>query len=181
MRWLGECDGRASGGRACGTLSKPHRNYLGLGQLVVGAMSPALTKGVCYRPAFCGLFLQEVLMDYAVVMQWLFGTEVFTNAINWPVNVDGLVAAKKAIDEVVGSKASAIAVVEAYKKFAGAIGPTAMNALLESDDAFPEVNHSGRPTPPANGKVVLYVDPAGKCVLATCTKEWGMTPVLSVQ
>lgn len=120
-------------------------------------------------------------MDEAVVMQWLFGTEVFTNALNWPVHVDGLVAAKKAMDEVIGSKASAIDVVEAYKNFAGAIGPTVMNALLESDDAFPEVNHSGRPTPPANGKAVVYVDPAGKCVLAACTKEWGMTPVLSVE
>jgi hypothetical protein len=120
-------------------------------------------------------------MDEAVVMQWLFGTEVFTNALNWPVHVDGLVAAKKAIAEVIGSKASAIDVVEPYEKFAGAIGPTVMTMLLESDDAFPEVNHSGLPTRPSPGKVTLYVDPTGKRVLVEVFKEWGKSPRFTVE
>ena len=115
------------------------------------------------------------------VFQWLFDTEVFTKALNWPVHVDGLTVAKRELDAAVQAKATADDVMAAYKKFAGAIGPTVMNMLLESDDAFPEVNHSGKPTPPAPGKVTLYVDPAGKRVLATCTKEWGMPPVLSLE
>lgn len=114
-------------------------------------------------------------------IQWLFDTEVFTKALNWPVHVDGLVTAKSALDACVQAKAPADDVLEAYKKFAGAIGPTVMNMLLESDDAFPEVNHSDKPTPPSPGKVTLYVDPAGKRVLATCTKEWGMPPLFSVE
>ena len=118
-------------------------------------------------------------MTDSEVIQWLFDTEVFTKSLNWPVHVDGLITAKLDLTNAIRSKASADAVMEAYKKFAGAIGPTVMNALLESDDAFPEVNHSGKPTPPAPGKVVLYVDQTGKCVLATCTKEWGMPPVFS--
>jgi hypothetical protein len=115
------------------------------------------------------------------VMQWLFDTEVFTKSLNWPVHVDGLTAAKRGLDAAASGKAPASDVLDAYKKFAGAIGPTVMNALLESDGAFPEVNHSGKPTPPANGRVTLYVDPAGKRVLAACTKEWGMAPVFSVE
>ena len=115
------------------------------------------------------------------VMQWLFDTEVFTKAINWPVHVDGLVAAKTSLDASIQAKAPAEDVLDAYKKFAGAIGPTVMNMLLESDDAFPEVNQSDKPTPPSPGKVTLYVDPAGKRVLAACTKEWGMPPVFSVE
>lgn len=115
------------------------------------------------------------------VFQWLFDTEVFTKALNWPVHVEGLVAAKREVDAAVQAKASADDVLAAYKKFAGAIGPTVMTMLVESDDAFPEVNHSGKPTPPAGGKVTLYVDPAGKRVLAACTKEWGMPPTFSVE
>lgn len=115
------------------------------------------------------------------VIQWLFDTEVFTKSLNWPVHVDGLVAAKSALLACISSKATADDVMAAYKQFAGAIGPTVMNALLESDDAFPEVNHSGKPTPPSPGKVTLYVDPAGKRVLAACTKEWGMSPTFSVE
>lgn len=120
-------------------------------------------------------------MTDSEVFQWLFDTEVFTKALNWPVHVDGLVPAKNALDSCLHSKAPAADVMEAYKKFSGAIGPTVMNALLESDDAFPEVNHSGKPTPPSPGKVTLYVDPAGKRVLAACTKEWGMSPTFSVE
>jgi hypothetical protein len=114
-------------------------------------------------------------------MQWLFDTEVFTKALNWPVHVDGLVFAKRQLDEAMHAKATASDVEQAYRKFAGAIGPTVMTALLESDDAFPEVNHSDRPTPPSPGKVTLYVDPAGKRVLAETTKEYGVSPKFSVE
>lgn len=120
-------------------------------------------------------------MTDSEVFQWLFDTEVFTKALNWPVHVDGLVPAKNELDACVRAKASADEVLAAYKKFAGAIGPTVMNMLLESDDAFPEVNHSGKPTPPSPGKVTLYVDASGKRVLAECTKEWGMPPKFSVE
>ena len=115
------------------------------------------------------------------VMQWLFDTEVFTKSLNWPVHVDGLVPAKRELDACLQAKSPADDVLAAYKKFAGAIGPTVMTALLESDDAFPEVNHSGEPTPPSPGKLTLYVDPAGKRVLVVCTKEWGVAPVFSVE
>jgi len=120
-------------------------------------------------------------MDDAAVIQWLFDTEVFTKALNWPVHVDGLLSAKRGLDASIASKRPADDVLAAYREFAGAIGPTVMTALLESDDAFPEVNHSGKPTPPADGKVVLYVDPAGNRVLAACTKEWGVAPAFCVE
>jgi hypothetical protein len=113
-------------------------------------------------------------------LQWLFDTEVFTKALNWPVHIDGLVLAKRMVDEAVHAKATAEDVLAAYEKFGGAIGPTVMTMLLESDDAFPEANHSGKPTPPSPGKVTLYVDRSGKCVLAECFKEWGRRPVFSV-
>ena len=109
-------------------------------------------------------------------VQWLFDTEVFTKALNWPVHIDGLVLAKQQIDTAVTGKATAEDVLAAYEKFGGAIGPTVMTMLLESDDAFPEANHSGKPTPPSPGKVTLYVDRSGKRVLAECFKEWGKSP-----
>ena len=109
-------------------------------------------------------------------VQWLFDTEVFTKALNWPVHIDGLVLAKQQIDTAVTGKATAEDVLAAYEKFGGAIGPTVMTMLLESDDAFPEANHSGKPTPPSPGKVTLYVDPTGRRVLAECFKEWGKPP-----
>lgn len=114
------------------------------------------------------------------VVQWLFDTEVFTKALNWPVNADGMVFAKRQLDEAVSSKAAADDVLAAYKKFAGAIGPTVMTSLLQSDDAFPEVNHSGQLTPPSPGRVTLYVDPTGRRVLAEVFSEWGKAPVFSV-
>ena len=109
-------------------------------------------------------------------VQWLFDTEVFTKALNWPVHIDGLVLAKQQIDTAVTGKATAEDVLAAYEKFGGVIGPTVMTMLLESDDAFPEANHSGKPTPPSPGKVTLYVDRSGKRVLAECFKEWGKSP-----
>ena len=120
-------------------------------------------------------------MTDSEVFQWLFDTEVFTTSLNWPVHVDGLVSAKRELDACVRAKASADDVAAAYRKFAGAIGPSVMTALLKSDDAFPEVNHSGKPTPPAGGKVTLYVDPAGKQVLAEVSNEWGKAPVFAVE
>lgn len=114
------------------------------------------------------------------VVQWVFDTEVFTKALNWPVNVTGLIDAKCRLDVALrGSPATEV--LAAYQKFAGAVGPSVMNAFLESDDAFPEVNHSGKPTPPSPGKVTLYVDSQGKRLLAEVTKEWGMPAKFSVE
>jgi hypothetical protein len=113
-------------------------------------------------------------------IQWLFDTDVFAKALNWPVHVDGLVAAKDLLDESIMGKRPADDVAEAYKKLAGALGPTVMNALIQGDDAFPEVNHSGKATPPSAGKVTLYVDQSGKRVLAECSTEWGKAPLFSV-
>lgn len=114
------------------------------------------------------------------VLQWFFDLEKISEGFNWPVSVAGLIEAKRGMDRAVEGKAPAIDVLTEYQKLAGAIGPTVMNMLLESDDAFPEVNHSGGLTPPSPGKVTLYVDPRGQRVLAECTKEWGMAPNFSV-
>jgi hypothetical protein len=121
------------------------------------------------------------MMTDVDVMQWLFDLERFTTGMNWPVNVAGLIDAKRSLDNLTSEGAPAIDVVMAFKAFAGAIGPTVMNGLLESDDAFPEVNHSGVPTPPSPGKITLYVDPTGKRVLAEVTREWGAAPAFSMQ
>ena len=115
------------------------------------------------------------------VIQWFFDLEKVSQGFNWPVNAAGLAAAKRKLDAAVRAKSSAEDVLAAYKQFAGTIGPSGMNLLLQSDDAFPEVNHSGKPTPPAPGAVVLYVDPEGKCVVATPTNVWGAAPELSVR
>jgi len=115
------------------------------------------------------------------VIQWFFDLEKVSQGFNWPVNAVGLAHAKRCLDSLVASKAHAADVLAAYKEFAGTIGPSGMNLLLQSDDAFPEVNHSGKPTPPAPGAVVLYVAPDGKCVVATPTNVWGAAPELSVR
>lgn len=120
-------------------------------------------------------------MTDADILQWFFDLEKISEGFNWPVSVVGLIEAKRGLDRLLGSKAPAADILTAYQKVAGAIGPTVMNTLLASDDAFPEVNHSDRPTPPSPGKVTLYVDPSGKRVLAECTKEWGMAPSFSVE
>lgn len=114
------------------------------------------------------------------VVQWFFDLEPVAKGFNWPIHVDGLVHSKTQLDALIASKATADSVLAAYQKFAGAVGPSVMNALLESDDAFPEVNHSGKPTPPADGQVTLYVDATGKRVLAKTTKEWGQPATFSV-
>jgi hypothetical protein len=110
------------------------------------------------------------------VIQWLFDLSAVTQGFNFPVSVDRMIAAKRGIDAAVAGRAPAADVMAEYQKFAGAIGPTVMNALLESDDAFYEDNHSDSlPVTPA-GKVGLYVDPAGMRVMAEPTKVWGMAP-----
>lgn len=114
-------------------------------------------------------------------VQWFFDLEKISAGFNWPVSVDRMADAKRSIDGCMSRKDSAVNVLAAYEAMAAAIGPTAMTLLLGSDDAFPEVNHSGKPTPPSPGKVTLYVDPTGKRVLAECTTEWGMPPKFSVE
>lgn len=119
-------------------------------------------------------------MDDIEVIQWLFDTETVTSGFNWPVNVVGLIDAKRGLDAALkGSPAEKVEA--AYKAFAGAIGPSVMNALLESDDAFPEVNHSGKPTPPSPGKITLYVDPVGKRVLGEINLTWGHPATFSIE
>lgn len=113
-------------------------------------------------------------------IQWFFDLEKVSAAFNWPVSVEGLVNAKRQLDRLLANKGPAEDVMEAYKALSGAIGPTVMTALLQSDDAFPEVNHSDSPTPPSPGQVTLYVATNGKRVLAQCSNEWGATPKFSV-
>jgi hypothetical protein len=115
------------------------------------------------------------------VVQWFFYLEAVTKGLNWPVHVDSLAKSKRRLDEKISAKAAATDVLACYKQLAGAIGPTVMTALLESDDAFPEVNHSDKPTPPADGRVTLYVDTSGQRVLATVNKVWGMESPLTVE
>ena len=109
------------------------------------------------------------------VVQWFFDLQPVTKGLNWPIHVDGLVTAKQRLDTLLAdSDSSAADVLAAYQKIDGALGPSVMTALLEDDEAFPEVNRSGQPTPPAGGKVTLFVDHAGKRVMAETTKVWGM-------
>lgn len=117
----------------------------------------------------------------ADVMQWLFDLEKITQAFNWPVGVQRLINAKRDMCKLIAAKAPASDVAEVYRAFSGALGPTAMTLLLESDDAFDEVNHSGKPTPPSPGKVTLYVDQQGKRVLAEFFKEFGKQPTFTVE
>jgi hypothetical protein len=119
-------------------------------------------------------------MDDLVVMQWFFDLDRVTSCFNWPVNATTMADAKRAIDHGVATKAPADEVLAAYRKFAAAVGPTVMASLLQSDDAFNEVNHSGKPTPPASGKVTLYVDPAGRRVLADVPMTHGTFPTFDV-
>jgi hypothetical protein len=115
------------------------------------------------------------------VMQWFFDLDRVTTCFNWPVNAATMADAKRAIDLSVAKKAPAAEVLAAYQKFAAAVGPTVMTSLLQSDDAFTEVNHSGKPTPPAGGTVTLYVDPAGKRVLAELVLTHGIPSKLTVE
>jgi hypothetical protein len=112
------------------------------------------------------------------VIQWFFDLEKVSAGFNWSVNAGKLASSKRSLDTLVAAKSPASEVLSAYKEFAGAIGPTGMNLLLQSDDAFPEVNHSEKPTRPTPGMVVLYVDPDGRHVLAKPTNVWGAAPEL---
>lgn len=120
-------------------------------------------------------------MDPIEIVQWFFDLDPVAKGFNWPIHVNGMATSKHELDDLIRTKSSAESVLDAYQKFAGAVGPTVMNALLESDDAFPEVNHSGKPTPPSGGKVTLYVDVGGRRVLAEPTKEWGAAPGFSLE
>ena len=115
------------------------------------------------------------------VVQWFFDLERVSACFNWPINVASLTVNKRGLDSAIASKAPASDVMEAYKKFAGSVGPTAMSSLLQSDDAFPEVNHSDKPSPPSPGKVTLYADPSGRRVLAEVVLTHGMPPKFSVE
>lgn len=120
-------------------------------------------------------------MDPIEIVQWFFDLDPVAKGFNWPIHVTAMATSKQELDDLIRTKSSAESVLGAYQKFAGAVGPTVMTALLESDDAFPEVNHSGKPTPPAPGKITLYVDVGGKRVLATTTTEWGAAPQFSLE
>ena len=113
------------------------------------------------------------------VIQWFFYLEKIAIAFNWPVGVQCLIDCKRQLDTLFARKASAEQVKEAYSKMAAAVGPTLMTVLLESDDAFPEVNHSGAGTPPTPVRIVLYVDRDGACLTAECFKDYGRNPVFS--
>lgn len=114
------------------------------------------------------------------VVQWFFDLEKVMAGFNWPVNVRSMADAKRSLDVAIGGKSPAGDVLEAYKKFAVSVGPTAMNMLLQSDDAFPEINHSGKATPPSPGLVTLYVAPDGGRVVARTTDLWGAAPEFSI-
>jgi len=121
-------------------------------------------------------------MQAMEVVQWFFDLSPVASGLNWPVHVDALVESKRALDAFLAEPTTHAAdVLAAYQKLHGALGPTVMNTLLESDDAFPEVNRSGKPTPPANGKIILFVDRDGRCVVAETTKQWGMPVQFSIQ
>jgi hypothetical protein len=87
---------------------------------------------------------------------------------------------KRNLDACLDRQAPAAEVLTFYEHFAGAVGPSLFTALLQSDDAFPELNFSDQPTPPADGNVVLYVDKDGKAVVATPNMEWGVPSKLFI-
>lgn len=115
------------------------------------------------------------------VIQWLFDSEALTRAFNFPVSVDRLIAAKRGIDQAVARKAPVATVAAEYTAFANAIGPTVMNAVLECEDAFLEVNHSDAMPVTPTGKQCLYIDPKGGRLLVQLAKEWGMVPRFTVE
>jgi hypothetical protein len=109
------------------------------------------------------------------IMQWFFDLEPVARGFNWPIDVKAFVTCKAQLDELTADETTtANEMLAMYNKIAGALGPSVMNVLLESDDAFPEINRSGKPTPPSGGKLALFVDKAGKRVMAETTKQWGM-------
>jgi hypothetical protein len=114
------------------------------------------------------------------VMQWFFDLQKVSEGFNWHINVASLEASKQHLDKVIGNAEPATVVCEAYKKFSAAVGPTVMTALLQSDDAFPEVNHSGKLSPPGGGKVLLYVDKLGTTLWGKFTLVWGEAPTFVI-
>jgi hypothetical protein len=122
----------------------------------------------------------EDSMDDMEVMQWFFDLDAIAKSCNWHINVRSLTQRKRELDYAVSTAKPAADVMQAYKNLAAAFGPDLMKALLQGDDAFPEVNHSGKPTPPAGGKVMLYVDKDGVCVCVTAPPQWGAAPVFEL-
>ena len=114
------------------------------------------------------------------VIEWFFSREAVIAGHNWPLAAKSLITAKQLLDTAIAKKRSAMDVLRCFELFATAVGPTVMTAMLNSDDAFPEVNCSEAPTPPSPGSVTLYVDPDGKRLLATISLQWGIPPAFSV-
>ena len=120
-------------------------------------------------------------MEDIEVLQWFFDLEKIAAGCNWQIDAKGLLSGKRRLDEAIAEAAPAAEVMEAYQKLSGAIGPDVMKSLLQSDDAFLEINHSGKAIPPNGGKVLLYADKAGVSVWAEVVAEWGMPPKFEVQ
>jgi len=119
-------------------------------------------------------------MDDMEVMQWFFGLETIAKSCNWHINASSITQRKRELDAAVSSAQPASVVAQAYKHMAAAFGPDLMKALLQSDDAFPEVNHSGKQSPPSGGMVMLYVDKSGSAVVADLPSEWGSAPLFAI-
>ena len=116
------------------------------------------------------------------IVQWLFDAGPVSRAFGFPVHVAGLVTAGQRVANLIHDpKSVASDVCEAYKQLAGAIGPEVMKAILQDEDAIEEVNHSGKPTPPAGGDIVLFVDKSGRRVVVSAPKEWGKAPEFRVE
>lgn len=116
------------------------------------------------------------------VVQWLFDCGPVARAFGFPVHVAGLVSAGQKVATLIHSPASpASDVCDAYKQLAGSIGPEVMKAILQDEESIEEVNHSGKPTPPAGGDIVLFVDKSGRRVVVSVPKEWGAAPVFRVE
>ena len=116
------------------------------------------------------------------VIQWLFDAGPVARAFGFPVHVSGLVTAGQRVANLIHDPKSVAAdVCEAYTQLAGSIGPEVMKAILQDEDAIEEVNHSGQPTPPAGGDIVLFVDKSGRRVVVSVPKEWGKAPVFRVE
>ena len=130
---------------------------------------------MCFVP----FLMEECVVDIDVI-QWFFDLEKVRQGNNWHVNARNVAAHKRSLDAAIAIASPAENVMQSYKLLAAAFGPDVTKVLLQSDDAFPEVNHSGKPAPPAGGKVLLYVDKAGVAVCADVPMEWGAAPVFSL-